>query len=597
MNTQKMENYSAYCDFYDNLQVDKNIVFFESHNSIDFAGNMLAIAAELSSNSKYQNIQIYISYVSESKAKIETLINKYTIRCTSLIERESKEYFRILATAGYLFTDVAYYSLFRKKRGQTCVSTWHGTPLKTLGFTFCEDEYVVANQKRGFLLADYFICPNEYTWNCIRESYQLEGLFQGKVVYGGYPRNSVFFNDLRRTETRKELSTALGLTGKKIVVYMPTWRGKVIQVNDKGQTVELQELLREIDDLIPDDYMILAKLHRLNQSDLDYTGFRHIIPFPEGYDTYDVLNTVDILVTDYSSVMFDFLPTRKKIVLFCYDKNDYVENRGCYFDMNELSFPIVTDTSALIEEICGPKEYEDEKEIEKYNKYDSISSTAKLCQDIFLGEKNCACFTLEKSNKNKALICVGELNENEATDSLFFVLDKLEQYDCHISYMNHLFKEKWYKLLQFPGMNQIPLYMYQGRYSNYTNSENRIVGNIRTAILGQREVSAAQWKILEKIGKREYERYQYQNKFDLFIRYAGLDIESLKWFRVYKGLKIIYIHKNMIEKAEKNLEYKVYLQRAMEKANEIHYANREIFEDAEKIFCSMNTKKIIEELY
>ena len=592
-----MENYSAYCDYYDNMRVDKNIAFFESHNSIDFAGNMLAIAAELSSNIKYQNMQIYISYVFESKAKIENLIKRYAIRCTSLIERESMEYFRILATAGYLFTDVAYYSLFRKKRGQTCVSTWHGTPLKTLGYTFCEDEYVVANQKRGFLLADYFICPNEYTWNCIRESYQLEGLFHGKVIYGGYPRNTVFFNDSQRAETKMELCTSFDLTGKKLVVYMPTWRGKVIQVDDKGQTVELQELLQEIDALMPENYMVLAKLHRLNQNELDYSEFQHIIPFPEGYDTYDVLNASDILVTDYSSVMFDFLPTHKKIVLFCYDKDDYIENRGCYFDMDELPFPIVTDTEALVKEICSPKQYEDEKEIEKYNKYDSMSSTEKLCQDIFLKQKNCVYNTMDKSTKKKAIIFVGELNENEATDSLFFALDKLEKYDCYISYMDHLFKEKWYKLLQFSGMNQVPLYMYQSRYSNYTNEENRVVSNIRKAILQQKKVGDEEWKVLEKIGKREYERYQYQNRFDLFIRYAGLDIESLKWFRVYKGTKIIYIHKNMVEKAESNLEYKVYLQRAMEKADEIHYANRKVLEKADKLFCSMSTKKIIEELY
>lgn len=348
---EKIENYTLYCQYYDELKINKNLAFFESHNSIDFAGNMLAIAKELSLNPNYLNVEMIVSCTIESKIDIEKLLEKYGIERTKLVVRESPEYFYALATAKYLFTDVAYYSLYRKKKGQVCISTWHGTPLKTLGFTFFEDSYVVANQKRGFLLADYFVCPNEYTWNCIKESYQLDGLFKGKVIFGGYPRNSIFFDEFKRKERKEDLEC----NDKKIVVYMPTWRGRVIQVNDKGQSVELQKILEDIDNRLPDEYEIWAKLHRLNQNELDYSMFSHIKPFPKGYDTYDVLNVADILVTDYSSVMFDFLSTRKKIILYCYDKVDYVENRGCYFDIDELPFPIVSEIDSLIKEICSEK--------------------------------------------------------------------------------------------------------------------------------------------------------------------------------------------------------------------------------------------------
>lgn len=591
--SEKTEKYALYCKYWEETKVDENLAFFESHNSIDFAGNMLYIAKELIENSIYENIQLTISCTSDTEEKIRGLLEKYRIHRRHLVIRESEEYFYALATAKYLFTDVAYYSLFRKKRGQVCVSTWHGTPLKTLGFTFYEDSYVVANQKRGFLLADYFVCPNEYTWNCVRTSYQLDGLFKGEVIYGGYPRNSVFFDESRRAEVREELN----IDNKKVVVYMPTWRGRVIQVNDKGQSVELQELLEEIDELLPDDYVMWTKLHRLNQNELDFSEFRHIKTFPSGYETYDVLNAADMLVTDYSSVMFDFVSKGRKIVLFCYDKEDYTKNRGCYFNIDELPFPIVTEPKGLVEEICRGKCYDDRETIKKFCGKDSIDSTVKIVRHIITGKDKCETIPYERKRAKKALLFAGDLNENNATDSLFEYLSENEDKNYYISYLNHLFKDKGYKLLQFGKRNQIPLYMYQGRYSNYTTEESMVMERIRKCLAQKKAVSDQDWRIQESIATREYSRYTYENRFSSYIRFAGLDLESLKWFRVFKGRKIIFIHDNMAAKAESNYEYRIYLQRALEVADEIHFANKAVFESMEKIMQVSGAKKYIEELY
>lgn len=249
-----------------------------------------------------------------------------------------------------MLTDVAYYPLYRKKHGQINISTWHGTPLKTLGYTFYEDEYVVANQKRGFILSDYFVCPNEYTFECIKTSYQLEGLLKGKVLYGGYPRNNVFFK-----EPNEKLRKHLKIEGKKVIVYMPTWRGKVIRVNDTVQVATLQSMMKQIDDKLTNEDVLFVKLHRLNMAEIDFSELNHIVPFPEEFETYDVLNLADVLITDYSSVMFDFLCTRRKIVLYCYDKEDYINNRGIYFDINQLPFPIVTTIDELVKEVHSQK--------------------------------------------------------------------------------------------------------------------------------------------------------------------------------------------------------------------------------------------------
>ena len=84
-------------------------------------------------------------------------------------------------------------------------------------------------------------------------------------------------------------------------------------------------------------------------------SFKHIKRFPSNYETYDFLNICDVLVTDYSSVFFDFACTRKKIVLFPYDKEEYLQDRGMYFSMDELPFPQVVDIVSLLEELRSEK--------------------------------------------------------------------------------------------------------------------------------------------------------------------------------------------------------------------------------------------------
>jgi CDP-glycerol glycerophosphotransferase len=595
MTAQQMENYTYYCKLYDEAPIESNVIFMESHNSIDLAGNLFAIAKTISSEEQFSQFKLYISCLQTNKKQIESLLNQYQIHFEGLVLRESKQYFKCLATAKYLVTDVAYYSLYRKKEGQINISTWHGTPLKTLGYTFAEDSYVVANQKRGFLLADYFVCPNEYTFDCIKKSYQLNSLFKGKILFGGYPRNSIFFH-----EPNVVLKEKLNLKNKKILVYMPTWRGKVIKVNGSEQTHTLQTLLKEIDRKLPENYVLLAKLHRLNQAEIDFSEFEKIQPFPEEYESYEVLNLADVLITDYSSVMFDFLCTRRKIVLFCYDKEDYVNNRGIYFDIDRLPFPIVSEVENLVKEMTSPKEYDDQDAFDYFCSYENINSALKICEDVFLGTGYCKSLKLKKSDGKRVLVFTGDLCDAKESDSLFDMLDLIQENgaECYVSYLNHLFIDKWYKLMQFrEPINQIPFYMYQKRYSNYTVSEDKVMKEIRNKINLKKPLSTQDWDTVLSIGNREYQRFTYENKFDLLIRFAGQDLESLKWFMEYTGSKYLVVHERMAKKAEENYEYYTYLKQAMQAADTIYFANAEVYQKMDKLVPDIICKKVIKSLY
>ena len=243
------------------------------------------------------------------------------------------------------------------------------------------------------------------------------------------------------------------------------------------------------------------------------------------------------------------------------------------------------------------KKYNDHEVLDKFCKYDSLESAEFVLRDVIYNEKNCIQEEMGHINKKKNLVFVGELNENKATDSLFEFLSQQDKECTYISYMNHLFLDKAYRLLQFGEMNKVPIYMYQKMYANYTTDEAEKLTELKNKILNRKAVPNELWEAQDKIYSREYTRYTYQSNFDKFIRFAGLDLESLKWFKVFKGEKNIYIHDNMLKKALKDLEFLTHLIRAIEVADEIHYVNREVFNKMEQICGESKNKKIIDNLY
>ena len=132
---------------------------------------------------------------------------------------------------------------------------------------------------------------------------------------------------------------------------MPTWRGANRKAEIKAQQKQLMTFFNEIDSQLTDNQLLYVNLHFLVADMIDYSGFKHIISFPKQYETYDFLAVCDILVTDYSSVFFDFACPQKKVILFPYDLEEYMSTRGTYFPLENLPFPIVQNTEQLVEEI------------------------------------------------------------------------------------------------------------------------------------------------------------------------------------------------------------------------------------------------------
>lgn len=375
----KMPYSHQYTKAYEKYQVDEKLIFLESKHGEDLAGNIFNIL-RLLQKPEYQNYRVMLALAENMQKKFQRLAQAYHLERVECVMLRSREYFQGLASAKYLMTDTSFPTYFIKKDEQVYLNTWHGTPLKGMGRIVPGREYGQGNVQRNFLISDYLLYQNEFSRDVFLDDYMIRSIFSGEIMLSGYPRNSALYNAKMSDKIRKKEN----LEGKQLIMYMPTWRGTLQKKDFNDQLKKIYHHLSEIDQKLNERQIFFVKLHPFVGEEIDYSVFMHIRPFISTYETYDFLNAADVLVTDYSSIMFDFAVTGKKIVLFTYDRQEYLMNRGMYLDPTKLEFPTADTVDELMTEInsenCGYPRFQAE-----YCCYDS-EQTAKNVLDTFLGK-------------------------------------------------------------------------------------------------------------------------------------------------------------------------------------------------------------------
>lgn len=363
--------------------INSTAVLLEAGQGKNTNGNMFALLREIEKNEKWKEFTPYFAVNKEVLDEAKIKFEFYGFKRVKCIIRGSKEYKKILATAKYLFTDNTFPTYFIKRKEQIYLNTWHGTPLKTLGKSDIENSASLGNVQKNYFMADYALFPNEYTKDVFLNDYMIKGITTGIFLMIDYPRNEIFKDKRSALDLKKNL----GYEKKQLIAYMPTWRGigRAADVDNQMRTIE--RYLLELDAQLSDDQIVLVNLHFLVDNILDYSKFKHIRKFPKYYETYDVLNICDMLITDYSSVFFDFAVSGKKIIIFAYDEDEYMQERGTYFSISELPFPIVRDINGLISEInCS--QYEDYVEFRDVYCAYSMEDLSEKILDIVINNYN-----------------------------------------------------------------------------------------------------------------------------------------------------------------------------------------------------------------
>ena len=351
-NLKETKRRMKYASFYKKLPINEKVVLYDSFMSRGLLDNPYAIFKQLISLTEFDKLKhVWAIEDFEGNAPfIESLSSKGVV----FVKRHSKEYLRYLATAKYLFTNVSMPFYYVKKDGQILVNTWHGVPLKKLGYDLDDAVYTISNVLRSMLSSDYMISPCPHLTNIYLDKYKLDGLYTGKIIETGYPRC-----DLIESTDRYEIINRLSEYGieietdengdyKQLILYAPTWKGTDFGKPDLSvdEYIKVKETLER--GLDQSKYQILIKPHQVVYNQLKDRNDLKGLFVPAYIDADELMSITDILISDYSSIFFDFLITGRPVIFYVPDLKDYESYHGLYFDMNNLPGP-VTDKA---EDIC-----------------------------------------------------------------------------------------------------------------------------------------------------------------------------------------------------------------------------------------------------
>lgn len=371
------------------LPAQKKLVVFESFSGKQYSCNSRAIYEYM--EQQHLGFQMVWSvnknYIEQFKEANIPYVKRFSIR-----------WFILMARAQYWVTNSRMPLWLPKPKHTTYVQTWHGTPLKKLAMDMKEvhmpgttTEKYKENFKREAQNWDYLLSPNAYSTKIFRSAFQ----FKKDVVEVGYPRNDFLYvnNNCKKIE---ELKKKNGLpVDKKIILYAPTWRDD--QFYSQGRyKLDLQLDLNLLQQKLSSDYIIVLRMHYLVAEQFDlapYKGF--VYDFSHHVDINELYVLSDVLITDYSSVFFDYANLKRPIIFYTYDIDLYRDKlRGFYFDLEkEAPGPVVSTTEGVLEEIMkftrdGLGEFE-KKYDTFYNNYcyleDGLASK-RVVEKVFFGE-------------------------------------------------------------------------------------------------------------------------------------------------------------------------------------------------------------------
>lgn len=344
-------------------RVDKKMILFESNLGRNYSGNPRFIYEDMVARGLDQVYRCY--FILED-------VNTSLPGNGKKVKRISLKYFYLFAKAGFWVSDTRMPSYLKKRKDTVYIQTWHGTPLKKLALDM--DQVTMAGEKsledykkkfeQNSKTWDYLISQNSYSSGIFRRAFA----FKKEILEIGYPRNDIL---LQKNNPRAilELKSKLKLpVDKKVILYAPTWRDNehhgtlTYKFSSQIDYSYLQEKLAS-------EYIIIVKAHYLVGEQLDFASYKGFLyQFDATYDIAELYLVADMIVTDYSSVMFDYSLLRRPMFFYTYDLEQYKDSlRGFYFDfMEEAPGPIVTTTEQLVHEI---QNYDLRSYVVKYNAF------------------------------------------------------------------------------------------------------------------------------------------------------------------------------------------------------------------------------------
>ncbi|GGF31081.1 CDP-glycerol:poly(glycerophosphate) glycerophosphotransferase [Halobacillus andaensis] len=343
--------YKNVFQFVSYLPRKRNLVVFESFHGKQYSDSPRAIYEYMDEN--------YPSYNLIWSAD-RRHYDEFLERGLPVVRRFSFKWLLVMTRAKYWVTNTRLPNWLPKPKQTEYVQTWHGTPLKRLAADMEEVHMPGTNTlkyKSNFIKEankwDYLVAPNEYSSNIFRSAF----LFSKNMIESGYPRNDYLYQE-NNQDTIDQIKESLNLPlDKKVVLYAPTWRDNQFYQRGKYKfdlSLDLQKMREELGE----DYVVVLRMHYLIAENFDLGPFEGFVyDFSKHEDIRDLYLISDLLITDYSSVFFDYANLRRPIIFYVYDIDEYRDSlRGFYLDLEkEAPGPLAKTTDEVIDSI---KEFE-----------------------------------------------------------------------------------------------------------------------------------------------------------------------------------------------------------------------------------------------
>lgn len=534
-----------YAEFLDTLAVDPKIALYESFHGASVSCNPLAVFR--AAYGRFAGQGWLHVWVVKPHARIPQELA--ALPDVVFARHGSELYARYLASAKWLVNNNTFMPYFVRRPEQRYLGTWHGTPLKKLGMHIPGSTFEHKNPTRDLLQATHLAVPNRHTLEAWLDAFHVADLASARVAVTGYPRVDGMLN--ADAQARAAIRTRLGIAPERpVVLYAPTWRGSL-----GGAALDAGLVEQALHRMAGHDATILFSGHHLVVRQLGELP-HGAVQVPTDMDITEVMAIADVLVTDYSSILFDFLPSRRPLVLHAPDLEEYARERGLYLDMATLPAPLCRTPeeldAALAEALrAAPNNRSPllDEAIATYCPREDGRATERVMAFFF---DDADADVLERpSRKRNLLFHVGNFSPNGVTASFNRLAEALDPERVGISVVVDPWTlESYPQRLQRYG--ELPGHVRRlGRVSHPVANPEEMW--LQQLLMGRHPLNERAQRMLDRYFQREYRRQFGNARFDALVDFSGYGVfwtALLARGRPPGVRAVTYLHSDMQEEVQ-----------------------------------------------
>ncbi len=352
------------------IRTDKQLILFNSYGGKKYDDSPRSIYEQMLKDDRFSNIKLVWAIQEPEKVKISGRAD--------VVKADSFQYFMTALKACVWVTNSSMErGLDFKKKGTLCFNTWHGSAIKIMGIDIKKDNQSFRSKIN--VRADIMLAQSQYDIDTFSHAFQLP---VSRFRMTGLPRNDILANYTQNDVDR--IKEKLEIDKKKVVLlYAPTFREYTKGTNNEV-VLNVPMNLQHWQEALGEEFVVLFRAHYEVAKHMRVDGYPMFVDVSTYPNLNDLMIISDALISDYSSIYFDYSVMHKPMYCFAYDYDEYMANRGMYLSLkDELPCSIHKDEDNLIKDLSN---FESEKELHIQR---TVKFQEKYVTEYGHGAENC----------------------------------------------------------------------------------------------------------------------------------------------------------------------------------------------------------------